>query len=158
MPAFILLLLKIVFLAVLYVFIWRAFRTVVVGVREQPTVTVAPRPPAPRAARGAPTVASARGATPSTLVVHGEDGRSMGTHRLDGTIEIGRGDNCDIRVSDTYVSSVHARVYRRDGSWFVEDLGSRNGTFVNERRISAPVELRAGDRVRMGKTTLEARA
>jgi pSer/pThr/pTyr-binding forkhead associated (FHA) protein len=77
------------------------------------------------------------------------------TVRLDGTLQVGRAEACQVRLSDTYVSSFHARIYGRDGSWFVEDLGSTNGTYLNQRRITAPAELRAGDRVRIGKTTLD---
>jgi pSer/pThr/pTyr-binding forkhead associated (FHA) protein len=50
---------------------------------------------------------------------------------------------------------VHARLSARDGAWYAEDLGSTNGTFLNDRRIQAPVEVHAGDVVRLGKTTLE---
>jgi pSer/pThr/pTyr-binding forkhead associated (FHA) protein len=53
------------------------------------------------------------------------------------------------------VSTFHARIFNRDGSWFVEDLGSTNGTYLNQRRVTSPVELRTGDRVKLGKTTLE---
>ena len=55
----------------------------------------------------------------------------------------------------TYASTSHARIFNRDGSWYIEDLGSTNGTYLNQRRVTTPSELRAGDRVRVGKTTLE---
>jgi pSer/pThr/pTyr-binding forkhead associated (FHA) protein len=55
------------------------------------------------------------------------------------------------------VSAAHARIFSRDGSWFVEDLGSTNGTYLNQRRVTTASELRAGDRLRVGKTTLELR-
>ena len=64
---------------------------------------------------------------------------------------------CQVQLDDTYASQFHARIYRRDGSWFVEDLGSTNGTYLNQRRLTAPAEVRAGDRLRIGKTTLELR-
>ena len=60
-------------------------------------------------------------------------------------------------LGDNYASQFHARIFNKDGQWFVEDLGSTNGTYVNQRRITAPAEVRAGDRVRIGKTTLELR-
>jgi pSer/pThr/pTyr-binding forkhead associated (FHA) protein len=56
---------------------------------------------------------------------------------------------------DTFVSQVHARVFRRDGSLFVEDLGSTNGTFLNRKAVSSPMALRKGDRLQVGRSVLE---
>ena len=56
---------------------------------------------------------------------------------------------------DTFVSQVHARVFRRDGSLFVEDLGSTNGTFLNRKAVSGPMALRKGDRLQIGRSVLE---
>jgi pSer/pThr/pTyr-binding forkhead associated (FHA) protein len=70
---------------------------------------------------------------------------------------VGRTEACAIRLSDSYVSQVHARLYGKDGSWFVEDLGSTNGTYLNDRRVVQPVEVHAGDVVKVGKTVLELR-
>jgi pSer/pThr/pTyr-binding forkhead associated (FHA) protein len=52
---------------------------------------------------------------------------------------------------------VHARLYGENGAWYVEDLGSTNGTFLNDARVSSPVEVHAGDVVKVGKTVLELR-
>jgi pSer/pThr/pTyr-binding forkhead associated (FHA) protein len=91
-------------------------------------------------------------------VVVDDKGSKLGSHPLaDGQLQIGRAEACQVRLSDSYASQFHARVFRRDGSWFVEDLGSTNGTYLNQRRVTAPAELRAGDRVKIGKTTLELR-
>lgn len=71
---------------------------------------------------------------------------------------IGRAPGCAIRFADdTFVSSLHARVYLRDGSVFVEDLGSTNGTTVNGGQVSGAVRLRKGDRLQVGDHVLEAR-
>jgi pSer/pThr/pTyr-binding forkhead associated (FHA) protein len=56
---------------------------------------------------------------------------------------------------DTFASSIHARVFRRSGELWIEDLGSTNGTWLNEERLGEPVRLRRGDRVKIGSTILE---
>jgi pSer/pThr/pTyr-binding forkhead associated (FHA) protein len=62
-----------------------------------------------------------------------------------------------IAIRDTYVSNVHARIYQRDGSWWLEDLGSTNGTYMNRTRVQQPTAIGPGDEVKMGKATLELR-
>jgi len=59
-----------------------------------------------------------------------------------------------LRLSDSTVSRRHARLSRQDGQWFIEDLGSANGTFVNSARISRPARLHVGDQIRCGQTLL----
>jgi hypothetical protein len=72
----------------------------------------------------------------------------------DGPLALGRALDNDVILDDTSVSRHHARFLPRVGYWLIEDLGSRHGTFVNNRRVtSAPV--RAGDRIRLGATRLE---
>lgn len=72
-------------------------------------------------------------------------------------VRIGRAGNCQVAIEDTYASQQHARVFESNGSYYVEDLGSTNGTYVNGRKISYPLELRAGDRIKIGKTVFEYR-
>ena len=55
------------------------------------------------------------------------------------------------------MSNVHARIYQRDGSWWLEDLGSTNGTYMNRTRVQQPTAIGAGDELKMGKATLELR-
>jgi pSer/pThr/pTyr-binding forkhead associated (FHA) protein len=59
-------------------------------------------------------------------------------------------------LDDTFVSQVHARVFRRDGDVYVEDLGSRNGTMLNGQPVGSAQRLRRGDRVQFGRTVTEA--
>jgi pSer/pThr/pTyr-binding forkhead associated (FHA) protein len=148
-PPFVLTVLKVVFLALLYFFIYRAIRSVVVDLRPPARV------PSGRD-RSAPKAKGGRKA-PRNVVVLDDHGAKVDSRRLDGTLQVGRAEACQVRLSDTYVSSFHARIYNKDGSWYVEDLGSTNGTYLNQRRITAAAELRAGDRVRIGKTTLDFR-
>ena len=152
MPPFVLTVLKIVFLALLYFFIWRAVRSTVVDVRGG----AAARTPGRPGRTESPARPSKK--APRTVVVMDERGAKVGTHALsDGQLQVGRADACQVRLSDTYASQFHARIFRRDGAWFVEDMGSTNGTYLNQRRVTSPSELRAGDRLKIGKTTLELR-
>ena len=70
-------------------------------------------------------------------------------------ITVGRGGGCGVPLRDRMVSQLHARIFKRDGQFFVEDLGSTNGTLVNGKKVSAPAPLRRGDRLQVGKTVLE---
>jgi hypothetical protein len=71
---------------------------------------------------------------------------------------VGRDSSCHLTIPDASVSHRHARVYHSDGEWYVEDLGSTNGTFVNDRPLTRPVVLRPGDTMTIGRSILEARA
>jgi pSer/pThr/pTyr-binding forkhead associated (FHA) protein len=148
---FVLSVLKYSLLALLYLFIYRAVRSVAGDLAGRR----ASRPSEPRPVARKPASRSAK--SPTSVVVHAPDGRKVGTFRLAAPLEVGRGESCQIRVDDTYVSQVHARVYGKDGAWFVEDLGSTNGTYLNDRRLSTAAEVHPGDVVRVGKTLLELR-
>jgi hypothetical protein len=76
---------------------------------------------------------------------------------LTGEVTIGRAPGCAIRVDDTFASQLHARVFFRDGRWYVEDIGSTNGTWLNRKRVHGPVPIAKGDRIAIGDTVLELR-
>jgi pSer/pThr/pTyr-binding forkhead associated (FHA) protein len=157
MPPIFLLAVKIAFLVLLYLFVARAVRAVVLDVfgprasrrrpRSRPS---APTRPVPRTGPGRPARR-----LPKELVVSDESGRR--TVPLKDSLTVGRAATCDVVVSDTYVSNVHARIFQRDGGWWLEDLGSTNGTYMNRTRVSSPTAIGPGDQVRMGKATLELR-
>ena len=67
---------------------------------------------------------------------------------------IGRAAGCHLRIEEEGVSRSHARVRREGGTVMVEDLGSRNGTFVNGERISRPMALDEGDKIQIGPLTV----
>jgi len=71
---------------------------------------------------------------------------------------IGRGEENDVRIRDDTVSSAHATLLRKQGIWFVVDLRSMNGTFVDGSRVSGERELHPGARVRIGAVELVFRA
>jgi hypothetical protein len=137
-------------LALLFLFVWRSMRWVIRGLNVDSAVAVgagAPRSGAPDATAPQPT----------TLFVHDPDGGKPRPVRLDASTTIGRGPECELRIDDTYASAEHARIFGRGAAWYVEDLGSTNGTFVNEQKLAAPAMLAPGDRIRIGTTVLELR-
>jgi len=69
-------------------------------------------------------------------------------------ITIGRAPDCDFLVSDDFASGRHARLIKRDSVWFVEDLDSRNGTFVHGEKIEGPVRVTSGSDIKIGRTTV----
>src|SRR5579863_1135309 len=83
------------------------------------------------------------------------DVRERGAHRkvqVRPPVEFGRAKGADVSLRDSEVSRRHARLETRGGFVFVEDLGSRNGTFLNGRRVTEPIEVRAGDEIDIGTT------
>jgi pSer/pThr/pTyr-binding forkhead associated (FHA) protein len=72
-------------------------------------------------------------------------------------ILIGRGTDAAIRLDDDYASTRHARIAASGDQWYVEDLGSTNGTYIGSVRITQPTTLVLGTQVRIGKTVLELR-
>jgi hypothetical protein len=148
-PVFAITVLKVAFLGLLYLFIYRSFRSVVMDIRPVSTKAAARAPRAARPSGGPP---------PTKVGVLDESGSEVAMVPLEGQVQIGRADACQIKSTDTFVSAFHARLFRKDGVWFVEDMGSTNGTFLNKERVTAPTEVRTGDRVMVGKTTLELRA
>lgn len=70
-------------------------------------------------------------------------------------ITVGRAAGCAVHVEDAYTSNLHARVYRREGTVWVEDLGSTNGTWVNAEKIDGPTRLGRGDLLQVGGTVFE---
>jgi pSer/pThr/pTyr-binding forkhead associated (FHA) protein len=93
--------------------------------------------------------------TPSQIVVL--DGPSAGhSVPLDQVpILVGRGSDAAIRLDDDYVSTRHARVGESNGTFYVEDLGSTNGTYIGSQRLTQATAIQLGTQVRVGKTTLE---
>ena len=75
----------------------------------------------------------------------------------DAPLLIGRGSDAAIRLDDDYVSTRHARIANSGEQWFVEDLGSTNGTYIGSHRLTQPTTLQLGSQVRIGKTVLELR-
>ena len=90
------------------------------------------------------------------LVVESSDGLEVGrVIALEGGMTIGRSEASGISIpDDQFVSHMHARIMRRGAYHFVEDLGSTNGTFLNDRRIEQDAQLKVHDELRIGRTIL----
>jgi hypothetical protein len=144
MPESLLTILKFLFLALVWLFFARVLRAVWAELS----------PPAPDA--GAAPATGGRGGVARLKVVEPAEKRGL-TFDLDDELTVGRAGGCQIALEDDKtVSQLHARVFRRDGRVYVEDLGSTNGTFLNAKKVTAPAALHRGDRLQVGRTVLEA--
>jgi hypothetical protein len=122
-----------------------------------------PRPAGATPAAGPAPAATRRPRSPEprpslrTLVV--TEGSLRGTTLTLGQapVLIGRAPESTLVLDDDYASARHTRIYPQDGEWFVEDLGSTNGTVVGSNRLTQPTRLEAGVPVRVGRTVLELR-
>ena len=152
MPEALLTILKFFLVALVYLFFFRVLRAVWAEVTAPARPAAAPAPAAPPQRQSRPQPQTAK---PARLKVI-EPAESRGSQfDLGEELTVGRADGCRIRLDDSFTSQLHARVFSRDGQFFVEDLGSTNGTFVNGSKIATPMPLRRGDRLKIGKTTLE---
>jgi hypothetical protein len=85
------------------------------------------------------------------LVVERAPGHDPGMiYDLDGEIVLGRGERAEIRLDDPFASARHALVYEQGNAIVIEDLGSTNGTYLNEELLQTARPLHPGDRVRIG--------
>jgi pSer/pThr/pTyr-binding forkhead associated (FHA) protein len=160
MNALTLTLIRVAFLAVLWLFVIVAVgvvRTDMFGTaaaklrrsRPAPAPRQAPRQPQrpTRPSRGVPRI----------LVVTG--GQLSGTtiDLTDQQITMGRANDATLVLNDDYASSRHARIFPQDGQWIVEDLGSTNGTYLDRQKVTRPTPVPIGVPIQVGKTVLELR-
>ena len=75
----------------------------------------------------------------------------------DQPVLLGRADSCTLVIDDDYASNQHARLSPHGSDWFLEDLGSTNGTYLDRTRVTTPVKVAAGTPIRIGKTVIELR-
>lgn len=150
-------LIRFAYLAILWIFVLSAIsviRSDMFGARVPETARGGAAP-----ARGkskAKTPSRRRGSPTHLIVVEG-DNTGARAELEDAPLLIGRGSDAAIRLDDDYVSTRHARVAASGDDWFVEDLGSTNGTYVGSVRITQPTTIGLGIQVRIGKTILELR-
>ena len=140
--------LKFGFLAVLYLFLFWVARS---ALRELRRTTA----PAPEATGFHPVgPGGVRAARRDAWLVAARGGGLTSGERFDlfGGISIGRSPEADVRIEDRYASGVHARIYSRGSSYYVEDMNSTNGTFLNGGRLDGEAELKDLDELRIGDT------
>jgi hypothetical protein len=147
-PEAILTILKFCFLALLYLFVVRVLRAVEGGLADG-----TPRGGGRFRLRGRGAESDGAGRPYQLRMV---EPATAQVFPLSEEVTIGRAPGCSVALADdTFVSQLHARVYVRDGQPFVEDLGSTNGTFLNQTRLTKTMRLRRGDRLQIGQTILE---
>lgn len=154
-----LLLIRFAYLAILWIFVLSAISVVrsdMFGARVD-TTPRAERRAQRQAAKARPKPAKRpRGAPTHVTIVEGANaGEQISLD--EAPLLIGRGSDAQIRLDDDYVSTRHARIAASGDQWFVEDLGSTNGTYMGSQRLSQPTSLQLGSQVRIGKTILELR-
>ena len=145
---------KVLFLALLWLFILSAvsvirsdlFGRTVRAEDDSPQQLESPPPPPRRRGRQ-------RGEPRALTITQGAQAGETATF-VDNVILIGRGADCQLILEDDYVSTRHARVVNGSEGVYAEDLGSTNGTYVNNQRITAPTTIGLADTVRIGKTIL----
>jgi pSer/pThr/pTyr-binding forkhead associated (FHA) protein len=138
MPELILTLLRLIFLALIYLFIWQVARAIArhLGVGQG--------------------TAGGKRAGRRVVVVRSDTQAGM-TFGVTGATVVGRSNQADVMLEDPYASEFHLRLVSQDGVLTVSDLGSTNGTYVNGRRITTPTALQRGDALQVGKTVMEVR-
>jgi pSer/pThr/pTyr-binding forkhead associated (FHA) protein len=143
------------FLALLWIFVFATLRVIRADLfgAAQARVAVPARPAPAR-----PKPPKRRGKAPTQLVV--TDGGLAGTRITLGEqpIMIGRANDSTLVLTDDYASSRHARLTSQDGEWYVEDLGSTNGTYLDRTKVTGPIAVPPGVPIRIGKTVLELRS
>jgi hypothetical protein len=150
---------KLAFLAVLWLFVIAAVGVVRTDLFDQPSSRGASAGPPGSSRHNQPTGP----VRPAATGRPGREDRFKGS--LAGTtitlgeqqITIGRAADATLVLTDDYASTRHARLFPQNGEWIVEDLGSTNGTYLDRQKVSQPTPVPLGVPVRIGKTVLELR-
>jgi pSer/pThr/pTyr-binding forkhead associated (FHA) protein len=86
-----------------------------------------------------------------SITLHLESGQEVISQEyLKPEVTIGREEDCDLQVKDEATSSHHARLFFRSSQWWVEDMRSTNGTYLNDERVDTATVIIKGDELRVG--------
>lgn len=164
MPDELLTIFKICFLVLLYLFFFRVLRAVwtevnaaPAGVVPEPVATAKEKAPKSSRRRAKQAAPPPEPMGPSVLVAVDPAHLAGIEYPLADGMTLGRGGDATIVLEDSFLSTRHATFARRDGEWVVEDLGSTNGTYVNNVKVDRLARLHTGDRVQVGNVILEVR-
>lgn len=155
--------LKFLLMALVYLFFFRVLRAVwaEVHLSTRPTAAppVAPLPQSRSAVHNRGSGPTGKGM--ARLKVLEPPERRGQSFDLAEELTVGRAPGCQVRIEDTFASQLHARIYRREGQLYIEDLGSTNGTYLNRKgtknreKVAGASALRSGDKVVIGRTVME---
>jgi hypothetical protein len=160
MPEFVLTVARFGFLILLWIFVFtvvgvirrdlfagsRSSRLVAAPRGVGPATSVHSRPAKVKRGRAAHQLVVTAGALAGTRITLGE-----------APITMGRAEDSTLVITDDYASAKHARLVPRAGQWFIEDLGSTNGTYLDRAKVGAPTPVPLGVPIRIGRTSLELR-
>ncbi|MEU4315184.1 FHA domain-containing protein [Nocardia sp. NPDC024068] len=143
------------FLLLLWLFVWAILRTLRSDIYAASGVRLQNRGP-----RGSTVLPSMRRGQKGAKHLVVTQGSLAGTRITLGTqpVLIGRADDSTLVLTDDYASTRHARLSLRGDDWYVEDLGSTNGTYLDRAKVTTAVRVPLGTPVRVGKTVIELRS
>jgi pSer/pThr/pTyr-binding forkhead associated (FHA) protein len=151
---------RVAFLAVLWLFVIAAIGVVRTDLLGGPSTTArrgkVRQAQAPRQGRPTRPPRAGRG-SPRVLVVTAGALKGTSLDLAQQQITLGRANDATLMLNDDYASSRHARIFPQDGQWIVEDLGSTNGTYLDRQKVTRPMPVPLGVPIRIGKTVLELR-
>ena len=139
MIATVVLVLRIVLAVALYIFLAWALSTVLQDLRQQGTRISTQKKPA------------------ITIIIKILHGIETQRYFAQSEIMIGRDSHCDLSMLDETMSAHHARLIHHHGQWWLEDLNSTNGTFLNREKLTTPAVIITGDEFKCGNTLFTVR-
>lgn len=149
MQGLVLQLTRIGFLLLLWLFVFAVIRTLRSDIAAAGGLRI-PRYSGGEKRRRSP---AARGSARYLVVTHG----ALANTRIslgNQPVLLGRADDSTLVLTDDYASERHARLSRRGDDWYVEDLGSTNGTYLNRKKVSGPMVMQPGDQLQVGNTVM----